>query len=67
MKAIDKFTNFLKRQPKVTVILTVPEEIINNKKYNNVSMTVDGLEFFGRYGLLKNNLIFKGKLKVDIK
>jgi len=67
MKAIERLTNFiLKKRPKVNVILMVPEEIINNKKYNNVIMTTDALEFFGCYGLLKNNLIFKGKLKVDL-
>lgn len=65
MKGIDKLERILKRQPKINIALMIPEEIIN-KGYKNVSMTTDGLEFFGCYGILKNKYLFKGKLKVDL-
>ena len=66
MNAFDKLTNFIrKKQPTVNVVLMVPKEIINNKKYNYVTMTTDALEILGCYNH-GNNMIFKGMLKVDL-
>lgn len=65
MNIRDILSDLFERRPKVTICLMVPPEVID-KGWSNVSMTTDGLEFFGCYGILRNEYIFKGKLKVDI-
>ncbi len=66
MKAIDHLERLLRKRSKINIVLMIPKEIIN-KGYKSVSMTTDGLEFFGCYGLFKNKHLFKGKLKVDLR
>lgn len=68
MKAIDKLVQIIKKhhQPRVNVVLMLPDEIIN-KGWKDCVMSTDGLEFFGCYGLFKNQYLFKGKIKVDLK
>ena len=65
MSITDLLNKLVNKRPKINVILTIPEEVIN-KGYKKVTMSVDELEFFGCYGLFKNEYIFKGKVKVEM-
>ena len=64
MSIRDMLSELFKKQPKVTIILTLPESIVN-QGYKRVTMTTDNLEFFGRHGLIQSNYIFKGDVKVE--
>lgn len=66
MKLCELLTKIIHRRPKVTVILTIPKELIDGN-YHNVIMTTDAVVFAGCYGILKNDYIFKGTLKVELK
>ena len=57
--------DLISKRPQITVVLTLPEEVIS-KDYHKVSIFIDDVELFGCFGILKNKYIFKGKVKVDL-
>ncbi len=64
MNISDRLSSIFSRRPKVTIMLMLPESIIN-QGYKHITMTTDNLEFFGCHGIIRNNYIFKGDVKVE--
>lgn len=59
-------TKILDRRPRITVVLQIPEEIINNGKYNKVTITTDAVQFHFTHGIIRQEYFFKGLLKVEL-
>jgi len=66
MRLHDLLTKIIDRRPKVTVILEIPRDIINNHKYNKVTISQDAVEFHFCHGIIRQEYFFKGMLKVDL-
>jgi len=66
MKLHDLLTKIIDRRPKVIVILKIPEEIINNGKFNRVTISHDAVEFHFTHGIIRQEYFFEGLLKVEL-
>ena len=65
MKLHDLLTKLIDRRPKIVVILKIPDEIINNGKFNKLTISQDAVEFHFTHGIIRQEYFFKGLLKVE--
>lgn len=66
MKLHNLLTKLIDRRPKIIVVLELPKEIINNGKYNRLSISTDEVEFNFTHGIVHKEYFFKGLVKLEL-